>query len=67
MIALPDAVFEDLNADAAEPAVTGTCTPATPPCPEARGATVLRGPDDEIRWWVTADPEGNEFCAFAPR
>ena len=20
--------------------------------------------DDEIRWWVMADPEGNEFCAF---
>jgi hypothetical protein len=38
-----------------------------PAPPEARGATVLREPDDEIRWWVTADPEGNEFCAFAPR
>jgi catechol 2,3-dioxygenase-like lactoylglutathione lyase family enzyme len=32
-----------------------------------RGATVLREPDDEISWTVLADPEGNEFCAFAPR
>lgn len=31
----------------------------------AAGATVLRPKDDEIRWWVMADPEGNEFCAFA--
>jgi hypothetical protein len=30
----------------------------------SRGATVLRAPDDEIRWTVLADPEGNEFCAF---
>jgi len=28
------------------------------------GALVLREPDDEIRWWVMADPEGNEFCVF---
>ena len=28
------------------------------------GATVLRPADDEIRWHVLADPEGNEFCAF---
>lgn len=28
------------------------------------GATVLRTPDDEIHWWVLADPEGNEFCVF---
>ena len=28
------------------------------------GARVLRAPDDEIDWWVVADPEGNEFCAF---
>ena len=20
----------------------------------------------EVRWWVLADPEGNEFCAFPP-
>lgn len=32
----------------------------------AAGATVLRTPDDEIHWWVLADPEGNEFCAFTP-
>ncbi|MEK8110240.1 VOC family protein [Micromonospora sp. M12] len=31
------------------------------------GATVLREPQDRARWWVLADPEGNEFCAFAPR
>jgi len=30
----------------------------------AAGARVLRAPDDEIRWTVLADPEGNEFCAF---
>ena len=28
------------------------------------GATLLRPPDGEIDWWVLADPEGNEFCAF---
>ncbi len=28
------------------------------------GATVLREPDGEVRWYVLADPEGNEFCAF---
>ncbi|MFD0788635.1 VOC family protein, partial [Micromonospora azadirachtae] len=31
------------------------------------GATLLRERDDEIDWWILADPEGNEFCAFAPR
>ena len=30
----------------------------------ARGAQVLRAPDDEISWTVMADPEGNEFCVF---
>ena len=30
------------------------------------GATLLRERDDEIRWNVMADPEGNEFCAFVP-
>lgn len=30
----------------------------------AAGATVLRQPDDDVRWTVLADPEGNEFCAF---
>jgi len=28
------------------------------------GATVLRAQDDDIRWTVLADPDGNEFCAF---
>ncbi|MGW8566524.1 VOC family protein [Isoptericola sp. NPDC055881] len=32
----------------------------------ARGARVLRPQDDEIRWTVMADPEGNEFCVFQP-
>lgn len=31
----------------------------------ADGATVVRPRDDEIGWTVMADPEGNEFCAFA--
>ena len=31
------------------------------------GATLLRGKDDEIDFDVLADPEGNEFCVFAPR
>ena len=33
------------------------------------GATVLAEPwslADEQPWWVLADPEGNEFCAFPP-
>jgi hypothetical protein len=33
---------------------------------QAKGAAVLRHPDDDIAWTVMADPEGNEFCAFAP-
>jgi Glyoxalase-like domain len=32
----------------------------------ATGATVVREPDDDIYWYVLADPEGNEFCAFLP-
>ena len=28
------------------------------------GATLLRARDEEIRWSVLADPDGNEFCAF---
>jgi hypothetical protein len=32
----------------------------------AAGAVVLREPDDDIRWTVLADPDGNEFCAFDP-
>jgi hypothetical protein len=31
------------------------------------GATVVREPGGDIFWWVLADPEGNEFCAFRPR
>jgi len=31
------------------------------------GAHVVRAQDDEIGWTVLADPEGNEFCVFAPR
>ncbi len=31
----------------------------------AKGATLQRRPDDDIDWHVLADPEGNEFCAFA--
>ena len=29
------------------------------------GATVVQEPDP-VRWWVLADPEANEFCAFLP-
>lgn len=29
------------------------------------GATLVRDRDDDIDWWVLADPEGNEFCAFS--
>ncbi|WP_326945666.1 VOC family protein [Amycolatopsis sp. NBC_01307] len=32
----------------------------------ALGATVVREEDDDIRWDILADPEGNEFCVFAP-
>jgi glyoxalase superfamily protein len=28
------------------------------------GTTVLREPGGDVRWYVLADPEGNEFCAF---
>lgn len=37
--------------------------PAVAPLASA-GAVVLREPDDDIGWYVLADPEGNEFCAF---
>ncbi len=30
----------------------------------AKGAAILRRPDEDISWHVLADPEGNEFCAF---
>ncbi len=34
----------------------------------AQGATLIRRRDDvDIDWDVLADPEGNEFCVFAPR
>ncbi|HEX6357481.1 VOC family protein [Actinophytocola sp.] len=33
----------------------------------ALGATVVRRKDAEIDWDVLVDPEGNEFCVFAPR
>ena len=32
----------------------------------AAGARVLREPGGDIHWTVMADPEGNEFCVFAP-
>jgi len=32
----------------------------------AAGAQLRRAPDDDIHWWVLADPDGNEFCAFPP-
>ena len=32
----------------------------------ALGATVLTAPGEEP-WWVLADPEGHEFCAFLPQ
>ncbi len=30
----------------------------------SNGAELVRAQDDETRWTVLADPEGNEFCAF---
>lgn len=32
----------------------------------AAGARLVREPDAEIDWWVLADPDGNQFCAFPP-
>ncbi|MCZ7415635.1 MULTISPECIES: VOC family protein [unclassified Streptomyces] len=32
----------------------------------ALGATLLRAREGERDWDVLADPEGNEFCVFAP-
>ena len=32
----------------------------------ALGATVLAEPGGTTPWWVLADPEGHEFCAFPP-
>lgn len=33
----------------------------------AAGAVLLRAQDDQIGWTVMSDPEGNEFCVFAPQ
>ena len=33
----------------------------------ALGASVVRRRDDDIEWDILADPEGNEFCCFAPK
>ena len=33
----------------------------------ALGATLLREPGGDVHWWVLADPEGHEFCAFPPQ
>ena len=30
------------------------------------GATLVRAQDADIDWTILADPEGNEFCVFAP-
>jgi hypothetical protein len=30
------------------------------------GATVVREPTEDDKWWVMTDPEGAEFCAFPP-
>jgi len=38
-------------------------TPDLQPLLDA-GAKLLRPADDEVRWDLLADPEGNEFCAF---
>ncbi len=32
----------------------------------AAGATVVRLREGDMEWDVLADPEGNEFCVFAP-
>ena len=32
----------------------------------AMGATLVRARGGDLRWDVLADPEGNEFCVFAP-
>ena len=33
----------------------------------ALGAVLVREPTADMRWWVLADPEGNEFCCMSPR
>lgn len=42
--------------------VTSTDLPAL----VGRGATVLAEPTEQTPWTVFADPQGNEFCVFAP-
>jgi hypothetical protein len=32
----------------------------------AAGATLVRARGEDRRWDVLADPDGNEFCVFAP-
>lgn len=32
----------------------------------ARRARIQREPTEDERWYIMADPEGNEFCAFPP-
>ncbi|MGC4857466.1 VOC family protein [Micromonospora sp. DT4] len=39
---------------------------ADPAAVLAAGARSVREPVDKAHWWVLADPEGNEFCAFPP-
>jgi hypothetical protein len=39
-------------------------TASEPAALVAAGATLLREPGGDIGWWVLADPDGNEFCAF---
>jgi hypothetical protein len=31
------------------------------------GAMLVRARDEDIEWDILADPEGNEFCVFAPQ
>ena len=72
----PLAAFRDLCIDANDPQRVGAFWAAvlgrTAEDPGqgveelvALGATVLREPGEQ-RWWVLADPEGHEFCAFPP-
>lgn len=70
---IPDAPFEILGFAPVEEAKTtknrvhlDLFAEAVEPLIEA-GATLLRARDDEIRWDVLADPEGNEFCVFPAR
>jgi hypothetical protein len=68
----PVAAFKDLCADAGDALALGRFhldirLPAPDPAPlVAAGARLVSSPDGETPWWVLADPEGNEFCAFGP-